>query len=151
MPLSIRRVLTESVSIAVVLLAWGLLSAVAYGASVQLGIQVAGLVMAGLYAIVRGVSLAADASPAYVDSDVANVLRENGRAMLAGLPWFALAFALEFLVRSVLHLEIVRSGPALVRTVFPTLVQAFAFTGALTVLLVAVATGTPAIRSARTL
>jgi hypothetical protein len=153
MSLSTRRVLEESTSIALILLVWAVLSVLTYAVgTLQFGLQLAGLTMAVLYAVVRGVRLAPDADPAYDDPDAESVLRENGRALLAGAPWFAVAFVLAALIHGVVGFDLVVPGPfALSRVAAGTFVQVFAVTGVVTVLLVAVATGTRALRSVRTL
>lgn len=151
MSLEFQRVLTESVPIGAILLAWALLSALATASgSLQFAIQLAGLLMAALFALVRGVALAHEATPAYEDPTVEDVLEENGRAMLAGGPWFVLALVAAFLFRGGfgLGLSLFGRGDLLSRA-FGGLVDVFAFTGTITVLLVAIATGTRALRSVR--
>lgn len=153
MTLSTRRVLEESVSIALILLVWALLSVLGTAdGRLQFAIVLGGLVMAGLYAVVRGVALAADADPAYDRPDAERILRENGRAMLASAPWFVLALVAATVADDVFRLLVpVPQTMRLVRPSLEVLVQAFAYTGVLAVLLVAVATGTRALRSVRTL
>lgn len=153
MTLEIRRTLEETVSIALVLLLWAVLSTLAMGdGRVQFAVLVSGLVMAGLYAVVRGVALSSDADPAYEDPDAESVLVQNGRALLVAVPWFVLALVVAVVAEGAFGLVFPFSGSStFVRRSLATLVQVFAFTGALSVLLVAVATGTRALRSVRTL
>jgi hypothetical protein len=158
MSLPVRRALTESVRIAAILGAWSLLSALATAFdTLQIGITLAGLVMAILFVLVRGVALAREAPPAYDDPDVKGVLTENGRAMLAAGPWFVLAIVARVLQEVTYVLRGVAPDPTSplqisITVIFDVLAAtglAFAATGVLTVALVAVATGTRALRSQR--
>lgn len=151
MPLQVRPVLEESLSIAVILSFWSFLSVLAVGdGRVQFAILLGGFVMAALYAVVRGVAMSAGADPAYRDPDARTVLRENGRVALAGAPWFVLALFTAVLWRNLPYLGVpLHYEGGILWTVVGTLVQTFAVTGAFTVLLVAVASGTSALRSER--
>ncbi|MFC4549715.1 MULTISPECIES: hypothetical protein [Halorussus] len=87
MSLPPKRWAREPVPVAAILLFWNLLAVVAQMQNVGGPVRDAGIVMAALYVVVRGVSLSAEVQPT-VAADVEAVLHENARlAVLAGA-WF---------------------------------------------------------------
>jgi len=145
-PLSPRRLLGESLPIVAVLLVWTVLSWLVPVAGVSGLVRDAGAVMAGLYAVVRGVALADDVSPTVPD-DVGSTLRLNVPVVLAAGTWFvigALVHAVEAVYRLLPLVGGLYGSPA------TPLAQVAAGTGLGVVVLYAVAVGLPAARSAWT-
>jgi hypothetical protein len=84
-----KRVLRESGSLGLVLLPWGVVAlVVGTDSTLTTGSHVAGLIMAGLYAILRGRALAPEADTVYEQTDPGSILRDNARALLPALTWF---------------------------------------------------------------
>lgn len=156
------RFLRESLPIAGITLGWLIVSWFAGHPSIGTGARYAGVVMAGAYAVVRGVALARQSpivelpTPGPLGGDPAgsawlfatrsvppDLLRGNLAAMLAGGAWLLAA-------RSVLLVESAWNGlglPGLFRSPAPGLVFVLTVTGVLTVVLVAVTVGFPLVRS----
>jgi hypothetical protein len=127
----------DSIPVFAVLLPWMLLSILG-GSNLGAELWHAGLVMALLYVVVRGVSRShavADGKQSDPDSIVA-VLRDSGLALAVALPWFLLAIALE-LARTYTGFYWIGSFVSVAET-----------TGLLTVVLYAVMVGTARLRAA---
>lgn len=93
MPPSIgtRQLLTETIPVAVILCFWAALSAVPHGVFAS-GFRYAGIIMALLYVIVRGMQLAgAKSFPAH-PTDLGELLRENAKVALIAGVWLFAAF-----------------------------------------------------------
>lgn len=152
-PLSATRALRESLPIAAITLAWVVVSWLAGHPLVGTGARYAGVVMAGAYALARGVALARESNgvggfAVRPDGDATgdawllatrvvppDVLHGNLVAVLAGGAWLLAA-------RLVLALGGIWDGlglPGLFRSPAPGLGFALTSTGVLTVLLAAVA------------
>jgi hypothetical protein len=160
-PVGAARLLRESPPLAAVTLSWVVVSWFANHPLVGTGARYAGVVMAGSYAVVRGVALAREAGAPGNPTDLPSgrldggawllgtrllppdLLRGNVAAVLAGGAWLLAA-------RLVLLVESVWNGlglPGLFRSPAPGLVFALTATGVLTVLLAAVAVGLPLART----
>ncbi|MEF8876380.1 MAG: hypothetical protein V5A60_06655 [Haloarculaceae archaeon] len=165
-PVGAARLLRESPPLAAVTLSWVVVSWFANHPLVGTGARYAGVVMAGSYAVVRGVALAREAGAPGNPTDLpsgrlaggawllgtrllppdllrGDLLRGNVAAVLAGGAWLLAA-------RLVLLVESVWNGlglPGLFRSPAPGLVFALTATGVLTVLLAAVAVGLPLVRT----
>jgi len=139
-PLDARRLVEETVPVAVVLLFWSVLAAIAQS-GVALGLRIAGVVMALLYVVVRALaladSLADDGQP--VDSEP--ILRENATVAVASGVWFLTALLFSA------PIPIARQIVYLLRGLFSAISFAFAATGVLTVVLYAVAVGIVRVRT----
>jgi hypothetical protein len=96
-PVVPRRLLVESLPVAAVLLFWVVLSWVAPAPGLATGLRLAGVVMAVSYVVVRGVDLSHSRRVAPQPVDVAAVLRENVRVLLAAGAWFVAAVLVELL------------------------------------------------------
>jgi hypothetical protein len=163
-PVGAARLLRESPPLAAVTLSWVVVSWFANHPLVGTGARYAGVVMAGSYAVVRGVALAREAGAPGNPTDLPSgrlagggwllgtrllppdLLRGNVAAVLAGGAWLLAA-------RLVLLVESAWNGlglPGLFRSPAPGLVFALTATGVLTVLLAAVAVGLTRIRTDRT-
>lgn len=96
--LDTRRLVRESVPIALVLIFWTLLSVVALVPWLGTGLRSAGLLVAGVYVLARGRQLAdeIDVETTVPESptDVEAILQENFEVLLAAGLWFLLAMAL---------------------------------------------------------
>jgi hypothetical protein len=147
------RLLVESLPIAAVLLAWTVLSWLMPGGALTAAARDAGAVLAGLYAVVRGVQLAAtvsgDVAPGAVRSDdiasaVLDTLGATVPAVLAGGAWLV-AGAILYPVESVYRLFPLGGVFA---SPLGSLVSVCAGTALGVVLLYAVAVGLPAVRAA---
>lgn len=136
------RLLRESAPLAVVVGFWVVLSWFGREPGVATGIRYAGAVMGLLYAVVRGVRLAATAAPAPVPDGPAALLRENARIALPAGLWFLAAVLAGFVAE--LWNQYVAVG------LFTSPVESLSFvltaTGVLTVVLAAVAVGLPRVR-----
>lgn len=136
------RLLRESAPVAAVVGFWVVLSWFGREAGIATGIRYAGVVMALLYTVVRGVRLAETTAQTPVPDDVGELLRENLRvAVPAGL-WFLVAMLVGFaaeLWNQLVHFGLF-SSPA------DSLSFVFTATGVLTVVLYAVAVGLPRAR-----
>ena len=135
MSLSPKRFVVETVPVVVILLFWNLLAWVAALQNVGGSVRTAGVVMAGLYVAVRGVSLASQVSPP-ATLDVASILRENARIAVAAGAWFVAAMAVSTVGSYVVEL------PRILAPVADSLAGA----GLGVVALYAVAAGTTAVR-----
>lgn len=90
MTLPPKRLAVEAVPVAAILLFWNLLATVAHVQNVGGPVRDAGLLVAGLYVVVRGVALSDLATrPATVDLEA--VLRENARLAVPAGAWFVAA------------------------------------------------------------
>jgi hypothetical protein len=139
-PLGVRTVLEESLPVAAVLFFWSVLAWPA-GHGVESALDTAGLTMAALYVVVRGVGLSRRVTaPSF--SGVDAVLRENVRAALPAAGWFVAAS----LVSAIESLWNGLDLPGLFVSPRGALVRVFVLTGVATVGLYAVAVGTAALR-----
>jgi hypothetical protein len=87
-----KRLALEAVPVAAVLLFWNLLAGIAHVQNVAGPVGSAGVVMAALYVVVRGVSLSSDVLPPATDN-VAAVLYQNALLALPAGAWFVAAMA----------------------------------------------------------
>jgi hypothetical protein len=82
-----RRLIRESAPVAVILAFWNLLAVVAQQQHVGESVGSAGVVMAALYVVVRGVSLSSETLPP-VTGDVREILYENAQLAIPAGAWF---------------------------------------------------------------
>jgi hypothetical protein len=82
-----RRLIREGIPIAAVLAFWNLLAVVAQEQHVGESVGSAGVVMAALYVVVRGVSLSSEVLPP-VTGDVREILYENAQIAIPAGAWF---------------------------------------------------------------
>jgi len=137
------RLLRESAPVAVVLLFWVLLSSLLPDVVTD-AVLLAGVVMALLLVVVRGVALAAALPTVPAPDDTGAVLRENvGVALGAGV-WFLAALV----VYAAEGLWNLLGIPGAFTTPAPGLAFVFSATGVATVVLYAVAVGLPRVRRA---
>lgn len=129
-----RRLAREGVPVAVILLFWSLLAAIAEPHEVGGSVRTAGYLMAALYVVVRGAGLASDAA-APATEDLEAVLAENARLALPAGLWFLGAIAVFFIG------TVVRAQVRALTSVVTSLEGAFAGAGLGVVGLYAVATG----------
>jgi hypothetical protein len=94
---STRTLFSESVPIATILLFWGVLAAIVPVSAVATGMQAAGFLMALLYVVAKGRTLATGVPETTHEPDVASVLGENLRVAVGAGSWFALAIGIWFL------------------------------------------------------
>ena len=92
MSLPPKRLAAEGVPVAGILAFWNLLAWVVQLQNVGGPVRTAGVVMAGLYVVVRGVSLA-PVVPRFSTDDVRLVLYENARVAVPAGAWFVAAMA----------------------------------------------------------
>lgn len=85
-----RRLLRESAPVAAILLFWVVFARFA-NPIIAAGLHRAGVVMALLYTVVRGVTLARARSSAVRPTDLRGVLRENARVLIPAGAWFLAA------------------------------------------------------------
>jgi len=135
MPLSSKRFVVETVPVVAILLFWNLLAWIADFQNVGGSVRTAGLVMATLYVVVRGVALSAVVSPP-TTLDVESILRENARIAVPAGAWFVAAMAVAMVGSYVVEL------PRALALVADSLASA----GLGVVTLYAVAAGTSAVR-----
>lgn len=88
-----RRLLRESLPVAVILLFWVVLASFT-PAEIATGLLRAGVVMALLYTIVRGLAIAETLEPTRQPTDVEGILRENVRVAIPAGVWFLAAQAI---------------------------------------------------------
>ncbi|WP_128478853.1 hypothetical protein [Halorussus pelagicus] len=101
-----KRMTLEALPVAAILLFWNLLAGVAEFQGVAGSVSSAGVVMAALYVVVRGVSLAEQVRPPAMGR-VETVLVENARLAVPAGAWFlaaVMAAAVERYVNEVLWL-----------------------------------------------
>lgn len=82
-----RRLLRESMPVAAILLFWLALS-VPVEPSISAGLLRAGLIMAILYSVVRGVMLAQEYPPTSRATELEGILKENVRIAIPAGVWF---------------------------------------------------------------
>ncbi|WP_135825115.1 hypothetical protein [Halorussus ruber] len=82
-----RRLIRESAPVAAILSFWNLLAVVTQQQHVGESVGSAGVVMAALYVVVRGVSLSSEALPP-VTGDVRAVVYENAQLAIPAGAWF---------------------------------------------------------------
>lgn len=140
-PLDTRSSLRESVPVAVILLFWMLLSSVVIR-PIATHLLRAGIVMALLYTVVRGVALARTHQPTRRPDDLEGILRENVRVALPAGVWFLAAHLVYFIEQVWDRLGILGSVSPLVEP----LVFSFSGSGVAVVVLYAVAVGLPRVR-----
>lgn len=136
-----RSLVRESAPVAVILLFWVGLSSFVRPV-IATGLVRAGVIMALLYTIVRGVRLARTHQPTPEPDDLEGLLRENVRVALPAAAWFLAAYLVYALERTWTVLGIPGWDTS------PAEVLAFVFTGAgvAVVLLHAITVGVPRIR-----
>lgn len=139
--LDTRDLLRESTPVAIILLFWVVLSSVVIH-SITNGLLRAGVIMALLYTVVRGVTLARTHQPTPQLDGLEGVLRENVRVALPAGVWF-LAAHLVYSIETLWN----RLGILGSVTFFADLLS-FIFTGAgvAVVLLYAISVGLPRVR-----
>lgn len=136
-----RQLLRESAPVAAILLFWVVLSSFVRSV-IATGLLRAGVVMALLYVVVRGVALARSRPPTPRPDDVESVLRENARVALPAGVWF-LAAKLVYVVESLWDAFGI---PGLGTSPEEGLAFVFVGTGVSVVLLYAIAVGLPRVR-----
>lgn len=87
-----KRMATEGLPVAAVLLFWNLLAFVPGLQGVGGPVRNAGVLMAGLYVLIRGVSLSSHVLPT-TTGNLRGVLYENARVAVPAGPWFVAAMA----------------------------------------------------------
>ncbi|WP_135854046.1 hypothetical protein [Halorussus salinus] len=85
-----KRLALEALPVAGILLFWNLLAGIAHFQNVGGSVGSAGVVMAALYVVVRGVALASDVLPPATDN-VATILYQNALLALPAGAWFVAA------------------------------------------------------------
>jgi hypothetical protein len=140
----IARLLRESAPAAVVLLLWAVVAGI-LPRDVAGNARLAGVVMALLYVVVRGVHLAGTIEVGRQPTDPRDLLAENLGVAVAAGAWFLagvfVAALRPFVERYHLHL--------IENTVVVPLSFALGTTGVATVVLYAIAAGLPRVRQAR--
>lgn len=140
-PIATRQLLRESTPVAVILLFWVVLSSVVRP-DIGSGLLRAGVIMAGLYTLVRGVMIAKPVHPTVQPTDLEGVLRENVTvAVPAGL-WFIAAHLIYF----VEHRWDMMGIPGVATSPANDFVFVFIGTGVATVFLYAIVVGISRIR-----
>ena len=94
--LDTRDLLRESTPVAIILLFWVVLSSVVIH-SIANDLLRAGVIMALLYTVVRGVTLARTHQPTSQPDDLEGILRENVRVALPAGVWFLVAHLVYFI------------------------------------------------------
>lgn len=94
-----RRWFVESVPVAGILLFWNLLASVVYFPYVSESIGSAGVVMAALYVVVRGVALSSEVLPP-MTGGVTGILYENASIAVPAGAWFLAAMAVSMVEES---------------------------------------------------
>lgn len=134
-----REFVREGVPIAAILLFWGALSWLTPNPDIAASVRDAGVVMAGLYAVRRGVALSSAAVPGET-GDLGTVLYANVRVAIPAGVWFLAAAAVSVFAQY-------RSGyPVLPVPFASTLVRASAGAGLGVVALAAVAVAVSSFR-----
>lgn len=141
--LSLRQLVRESLPLPAILLLWSVLAAFV-GAPIQSGLELVGVVMMTLYAVVRGVGLGRTRDVDDGETDLPDVLRQNGRVAVVAGVWF-LAATLVSLLRVAWRAFV--ELPAF-STVAEPVVFVFVGSGVGTVVLYAVAVATAELRPA---
>ncbi|WP_090623347.1 hypothetical protein [Natrinema salaciae] len=140
-PFDTRDLLQESTPVAIILLFWVVLSSIVTH-SIANGLLRAGVIMALLYTIVRGVTLARTHQPTPQPDGLEGVLRENVKVALPAGVWFLAAhivYSIETLWNSL-------GIPVSVTFLAETLSFIFIGAGVAVVLLYAIAVGLPRVR-----
>lgn len=94
-PLDTRRLVQESAPVAVILLFWVGIAILARPV-IETGLLRAGIIMALLYTVVRGLTIAKTQPLTEQPDDVSGILRENVRVALPAGVWFVIAHAIFF-------------------------------------------------------
>lgn len=139
--LDTRRLLRESAPVAVILLFWVMLASFV-PAEIATGLVRAGVVMALLYTIIRGLAIAQIHEPTRQPTDVEGILRENVRVAIPAGIWFLAAQAI-YLVEQIwdmLGIPGWDTSPA------GELAFVFVGTGVAAVVLYAISVGLPRVR-----
>ncbi|WP_415380477.1 hypothetical protein [Halosimplex sp. TS25] len=136
-----RQVLTESVPIAGIMVFWLVASWIGSHPLLGTGARVAGLVMALMYAFVRGIAFTTGSRPSPELDDIGTVLRVNALALTAAAAWFVLAR----LTLIIGHVWNDLALPGLFTSPADGFAFAFTATGVMTVIMYAIALGTAAI------
>lgn len=140
-PLDTRRLLRESAPVAVILLFWVVLSSIAQPV-IATGLLRAGIIMALLYIVVRGVTLAQTHPATSSPDDLEGILRENVRVAIPAGIWF-LATHLVFFIE---HVWDMFGIPGVATSPANGIAYIFTGAGVAAVLLYAIAVGLPRIR-----
>lgn len=135
-PLDSGRLLRESAPVAAILLFW-LVPAAVVQPVVANGLVRAGVVMALLYTVVRGVDLARHAPSTPAPETVEELVRENLRVAIPAAAWFALASAVYF----VAHVWTLLGIPGAFTSPADGLAYVFTGAGVAVVLLYAIVVG----------
>lgn len=140
-PLASRRLIRESAPVAVILAFWLGLSSVVRPV-IATGLVRAGIIMALLYTVVRGVALARNHPPTPQPTDLEGIVRENLRVALPAAAWFLAAYLVFVLeqVWEMIGIPGVDTSPA------TGLAFVFTGTGVAVVLLYAITIGIPRVR-----
>ena len=140
-PPDTRHLLRESAPVAVILLFWVILSSLVQPA-IATGLLRAGVIMALLYTIVRGVTLTRTHPPASQPDDLKGILRENVRVALPAGVWFLAAHLVYFIEQlwDMLGIPGWDTSPA------DSLAFVFIGAGVAVVLLYAISVGLPRVR-----
>lgn len=140
-PLDTRHLLRESAPVAIILLFWVVLSSIVRPA-IATGLLRAGVIMALLYTVVRGVTLTQIHSPLPQPEDLEGVMRENVRVALPAGVWFLTAHLVYVIedVWNALGIPGLHTSPA------GGLAFVFIGTGVAVVLLYAISVGIPRVR-----
>ena len=102
MSLQPKRLAEEGVPVAAILLFWTTLAVLAEYSPVRGSVSTAGIVMAGLYVVVRGVALSDVVEPLETESLEA-IIRENIRVAVPAGAWFLGGVVVYLAYASVLH------------------------------------------------
>jgi len=141
-PLGPRRLVRESVPIAITLSVWQVAALVLSRSGTDDALRLAGLAMAGLYALVRGVTLCAHLDVDATPRALADVLRENGWVLVGAGGWFLLVQALGWGLRVAPWIDWVRELVVVDLAAF-----VLNWTGVGAVVLYAVAVGSARVRA----
>lgn len=142
LPLDSRRLVLESAPVAVILLFWISISSFVRPV-IATGLLRAGVIMALLYTVVRGLRIAKIQPLTDQPADIEGILRENVRVALPAGIWFLSAHAI-FVVE---HIWDTFGIPGLFTSPAEGLAFVFTGTGVASVLLYAIAIGVSRVRA----
>lgn len=137
-----RRLIRESAPVAVILLFWISISSVVRP-EIATGLLRAGIIMALLYTVIRGLTIAETHPSTDPPTNVEEILRENVRAAIPAGVWFFLAHAV-FVVE---HIWDTIGIPGVGTSPAGDLAFVFIGTGVAAVLLYAISVGVPRVRA----
>ncbi|WP_158059015.1 hypothetical protein [Halorussus halophilus] len=113
MTLSAKRLATEAIPVATILLFWNVLGWIADMQEAGGLVRTAGTVMAALYVVLRGVALAPEVTPFGLEKfspllrdDVKKLLSENARIAVPAGVWFLAGMVVFAVYPSYVHLDI---------------------------------------------